>query len=208
MESKFNWLLKKHEERILHDIDAVCYYILFLPRHKRSNYCLKHRSSRSVKTSSHSFLPQYSCQPIFSPSTSDSYCVSLNVSNYIPTISLLNLEEQFFTLKPNWFKNLSSTIISDDIISLLQFGEKFSLSFSAFQKNTFVHEYIENIEKNIHGIHPDVATDVRNYIIHILEGFLALSFEFSNLDKMIQNRTIKKISFGPPQFAFHKSGQR
>jgi len=150
MESKFNWLIKKHEDNIMHDIDAIRYHVSIPPSDKRSYYCSKLRSA--VKSSSHSFLPQYSCQPIPSPSTFESYCVSLHSSNYPSLTSCFNLEKNLFTLKPNWFKNLSSTVIPEDVISLLQLGEKFSLPVSAPQKNYVVHEYNKNMEK-IFGVY-------------------------------------------------------
>ncbi|EFN65191.1 hypothetical protein EAG_08377, partial [Camponotus floridanus] len=103
--------------------------------------------------------------------------------------------------------NLSSTSIPDDVISLLQLGEKFSLPFTASQTHKIVHEFIKNVEKNLCNVHPDTAMDVRNHSIQIMEKFLSSSSAPSDLDKVILNKiTItKKFLADHPNLLFTKA---
>ena len=73
----------------------------------------------------------------------DSTNIIINPPNTTPLPNL-------FSLRENWFVNLSSISIPEEIQSLLQLGDNFSLPFYNTDKLTI--EFIKNVENNIHKL--------------------------------------------------------
>jgi len=72
-------------------------------------------------------------------------------------------------LHDNWFINLSTKIIPDDIRILLQLGERFNLPFTKKDKEKTMVDFIKCVEKNIHKEVEIIGNDIRNQSIPIIK---------------------------------------
>ncbi|KAM0728324.1 hypothetical protein ACS0PU_005106 [Formica fusca] len=77
-------------------------------------------------------------------------------------------------LNDKWFKNLSLTPIPEDVQSLLQLGENFSLPFS--NKGKLTTEFIKNIEYNLMKLSPATQITIRNRSINIINNLPLYSY--------------------------------
>lgn len=87
-----------------------------------------------------------------------------------------------------WFINLSSHNIPENVISLLQLDENFSLPIS---KKSNLYEIIKDVENNLKFLDKKTAESIRSHFISKLSDFL-----FSTTDKQIlRNLSRVKTTF-------------
>ena len=87
------------------------------------------------------------------------------------------ITRDFFTVRDNWFRNLSSTVIPSNIQSLIQLGDNFSLPFP--KKDSLTMEFIKNVENNIRKLPVASQTCVRNRSAPIINRLPSYSFPHS-----------------------------
>lgn len=85
-----------------------------------------------------------------------------------------------FEVRKNWFINLSSTSIPQTVVSLMQFGEKFSLSPT--NKKHCIFYSIKDIENDIRFLPLNNRTEVRVQIFPTLDRFANHPSPLSDLD--------------------------
>lgn len=91
-------------------------------------------------------------------------------------------------LKTNekWFVNLANEDIPDEIIRLLQHGERFSLPIIG-EKKKVIYEFIKNLEVNLTSIESKEKPAIRNMVVSTLKDYIKNNILINNNDKTIQD---------------------
>ena len=80
---------------------------------------------------------------------------------------------------------MTDTVIPDEVIYLLQLGEKFNLPTTKINKRKFINEIIKQIEHNISRTEVDMRNDIRNKTIPILSKFYEKDTLHNLAEKML-----------------------
>lgn len=97
-----------------------------------------------------------------------------------------------FDIKKKWFINLSTLNIPDDVVSILQLGENFSLS-NANKRNLL--EIIKDVKINLRHFDVKSPDTFRSHFIPTLTNHLISTPKICNLDKELFLRLKKVKSF-------------
>lgn len=181
LNQKLDWLVLKNDRRMLKKIKPINYYCSYTSR-----------EDTSCKT-------EFSIQP----STNTSQLRSIEVFVYPKTFIDQVNNSSLANIRDKWMLNLSSINIPNEIQTLLQFGENFSLL--VYDRKNVILEHIKNIENNLHKMSPDQRLNIRNLSIPLIINIFsppqlnnATTNTFSFLTKIT-----KRFIQNNPRFNFH-----
>jgi len=97
-----------------------------------------------------------------------------------------NLKKQLkFKTDDGWFVNLSKKNIPEDVIRLLQLGEKFSLPLGGNDKDRITIDFIKCIEKNLLNEMEVIGNSIRNQSVPIIKRIHNIKKNGNDNDKML-----------------------
>lgn len=99
--------------------------------------------------------------------------------------SFIDKAQQPLQINNKWFINLSSTIIPNEVQSLLQLGDNFNLPITNNEKLTI--EFIKNIESNLIKLPSTTQVAIRNRSVILI---LSITFRITLLRRMISPYTL------------------
>jgi len=170
LDKKFNWLLKKQLNEIRKDIRPIRYFCAVQNYHSTdSTPPVSQLLSKSVDMN-FSFNPRLSSSPV---------CIALDPSSFSLRVS------PALELRDEWFVNLSSSTIPQEVRLLLQLGDKFCLPI--IDKERTVVALLKNVEFNINKLPTEVRTMVGNRSFPIIHSFHNSISHKSPFDKRILN---------------------
>ncbi|XP_071637612.1 uncharacterized protein [Temnothorax longispinosus] len=126
--------------------------------------------------------------------------VSLQAKNFKQESSLDSLQH-------GWFRNLSTYTIPDEIVYLLQLGERFGVPINEFEIPKLITEFIKHIEGNINKCQESIRGAVRNESVSLLNKIANKKLTVTKIDKLILGwiNSTKKFIKEHPEILFTRA---
>lgn len=175
LQKKLDWLILKRNRSRISGTAPIVYYWHEEEREINSRYNLR---SESCRINHNSKITYSSVEPdnmIFG----DFSKVNIVAENFP-----LSSDHDLLNVKNDWFVNLSSKAIPDNVISLLQLGSTFNLPPRTHNKFE-IFEIIKDVEHNIKNWKHEEKIDVRSRLLLHLEKFMNSRYSLTNYEREI-----------------------